>query len=275
VTDESLPTQQRFVVFTDLDATLLDHDTYAFDAAEPALDRLRREPIPLVLCSSKTRAEIEVLRVRLSNEHPFVSENGGGVFIPRGYFPAIGEAEERGDYMVVSIGDAYTDLVAVLDRASRASGVAVRGFSAMTAEEVAAATGLPIDDARRARQREFDEPFEIPDPTRASALIAAVEREGKRWTRGGRFHHVTGANDKAVAVRLLTTLYRRHAGSVTTVGLGDAPNDAGFLNEVDIPILVASPGIGRLRSLVPRGRVTTSPGPAGWNAAILDLLGGA
>ena len=263
----------RLLVFTDLDGTLLDYDTYAFDAAEPALDRLRRERIPFVLCSSKTRAEIEAVRTRLRNEHPFVSENGGGVFIPRGYFPhTIDGAEERGVYTVLPLGEPYADLTAALDRASRATGVAIRGFSAMTDDDVATATGLPLDDARRARQREFDEPFRILDPAGAGALLAALEREGKRWTHGGRFYHVTGANDKAVAVRLLTALYRRSTDRVTTVGLGDAPNDAGFLSEVDIPVLVASPEIDRLRSLVPRGRVTARPGPAGWNAAVLDLL---
>ena len=126
----------RLLVFTDLDGTLLDYDTYAFDAAEPALDRLRRERIPFVLCSSKTRAEIEAVRTRLRNEHPFVSENGGGVFIPRGYFPhTIDGAEERGVYTVLPLGEPYADLTAALDRASRVTGVAIRGFSAMTDDD--------------------------------------------------------------------------------------------------------------------------------------------
>src|SRR5215211_6339369 len=96
------------VVFSDLDGTLLDHETYAFDAARPALDRVERDGIPLVLCSSKTRAEIEPLRAELRNRHPFVSENGGAVFIPAGYFPFdVDDVEPRGDYLVVKIGDPH------------------------------------------------------------------------------------------------------------------------------------------------------------------------
>jgi predicted mannosyl-3-phosphoglycerate phosphatase (HAD superfamily) len=56
------------------------------------------------------------------------------------------------------------------------------------------------------------------------------------------------------------------------VGLGDAPNDAPFLQEVDVPILIASPRVDRLRALAPGGQVTTLEGPAGWNAAVLAVL---
>lgn len=262
-----------YLLFSDLDGTLLDHATYAFDAARPALARIRALGIPLVLCTSKTRAEVEPLRAVLGNTDPFVVENGGAVCIPEHYFPfAIEGAELRGDVLVVPIGDAYDDLVRALRRASRETGVGVRGFAEMSDAEVAAATGLPLADAHRARQREFDEPFEILDAARIGELVAAIERAGKRWTAGGRFHHITGASDKAAAVRLLTSLFRRHRGDVITVGLGDAPNDATFLNVVDLPIVVDSPRAAALHALVPHARVTSRPGPAGWNEAVLALL---
>jgi len=261
------------IVVSDLDGSLLDHATYSFEAARPALDRLRDADVPLVLCTSKTRAEVEPIRAVLDNAHPFIVENGGGVCIPTGYFPfEIEGAERRGDYVVVPLGDRYAELTGALARASRASGVSVRGFADMTDDEVAAETGLTSAEARLARQREFDEPFVVLEPAREPELLAAIDREGKRWTAGGRFHHITGANDKAGAVRLLVALYRRQLGAVRTVGLGDAPNDAPFLHVVDLPILIASPSVDRLRALVPGGRVTTLEGPAGWNAAVSAVL---
>jgi len=262
-----------FVFFSDLDGTLLDHDTYAWGAARPALERLRQRRIPLVLCTSKTRSEVEPLRFQMQNSHPFVTENGGAVFIPVRYFPFATEGAERSsDYEVIPIGTPYASLVAALERASRASGVAVRSFSKMSDEEVAAATGLLAEQARLARQREFDEPFEIVDAGQAGALLTAIEQEGMRWTTGGRFYHIHGRNDKGAAVRLLASLYRRALGEITTVGAGDAANDAGFLNEVDVPILIHSPRLDRLRALVPQGRVTRLSGPAGWNETVLALL---
>ena len=264
---------EALVLVSDLDGTLLDHTTYAFDAARPAIERLRDEGVPLVLCTSKTRAEVEAIRIALRNDHPFIVENGGGVYVPAGYFPfEIDGAERRGSYVVIPIGDPYADLVQALERASSASGVRVRGFAGMSDEEVAGATGLDLDEARLAREREFDEPFVVLDAGRADALLSAIEREGKRWTRGGRFYHITGANDKAGAVSRLLALYRRHFRTARTVGLGDAPNDASFLRVVDVAILVASPRLDQLRALVPEGRPTALPGPAGWNGAVLSLL---
>ena len=263
------------LVLSDLDGTLLDHTTYAFDAAQAALERLRDARVPLVLCTSKTRAEVEPIRAALGNAHPFIVENGGGVYVPLGYFPFETDGAERcGDYAVIPLGDPYSELTRALARASQVSGVGVRGFADMTDDEVATETGLTPAAARLARQREFDEPFVVMEPARAPELLAAIEREGKRWTAGGRFYHITGANDKAAAVRLLVTLYRRQLTDVRTVGLGDAPNDAELLREVDLPILIGSPHVDRLRALVPGGQVTTLEGPAGWNAAVLALLDG-
>jgi mannosyl-3-phosphoglycerate phosphatase len=265
--------QPSLVVVSDLDGTLLDHTTYDFAPARRALDRLRNEGIPLVLCTSKTRAEVEPLRDAMGNRDPFIVENGGGVFIPVGYFPFdVEDAELRGDYWVVSIGDRYADLVGTLERASLETGVRVQGFATMSDEAVAEATSLSLAEAHLARDREFDEPFVILDAERGQELLAAIKHAGKQWTRGGRFYNITGASNKALAVSRLAALYRRHLGVTRTVGLGDAPNDAGFLSVVDIPIVVASPHATRLRALVPRARVTDRPGPAGWNDAVLTLL---
>ena len=55
----------------DLDGTLLDHHSYSWAAAEPALARVRALQIPLVLVTSKTAAELEVLRRQLDLPHPF------------------------------------------------------------------------------------------------------------------------------------------------------------------------------------------------------------
>jgi len=221
------------VVFTDLDGTLLDRDSCDYRPALPALERLRHEGVPIVFVTSKTRAETEYWRARLDNSHPFVVENGGAAIIPAG---SIAGAPER-----IEFGDRYQDLVAALERASTASGCPVRGFHSMSAAEIAKLCGLPPDLAELARRREYDEPFEILDPGRAPALLAAIESQGKRWTRGGRFHHILGAHDKGTAVRALIALYRQAHGEVRSYGFGDAPNDAPFLAAVDQPSIVRSP----------------------------------
>lgn len=262
------------LVITDLDGTLLDHHTYSFEEALPALDLLRHSNIPVVFCTSKTRAETELWRTRIGNRHPFIVENGGAVYLPRDYFPTPPPgARESGAYLALELGAKYPELVETLRQASARSGCRVRGFAGMTAGEVAAECGMSLEQARLAQEREYDEPFTILDPDRQDLLLEAIYAAGKNAVRGGRFHHIVGGNDKAVATGRLIALYRRVAPRVRTIGLGDGLNDAPFLNLVDVPILLPSAHIERLRVAVPQGILAPGPGPRGWNQALLQIVG--
>ncbi len=75
------------IVFTDLDGTLLDSNTYSYQKSLAAINRVKEAGIPIIFCSAKTRAEQETYRRELALFHPFVVENGGAIFIPRAYFP--------------------------------------------------------------------------------------------------------------------------------------------------------------------------------------------
>lgn len=261
------------VVFTDLDGTLLDHETYAFEPALPALERLRRMRIPLVFCTSKTRAETEFWRSRTGNAAPFVVENGGAVFIPRGYFPSkAAGAVLRGEYEVLEFGTPYPRLVAALEEASMRSGCRIRPFHRMSAEEIAERARLPLEQAVLAAQREYDEPFEVLDRDRERELLKEIERQGFRWTRGGRFHHITGDNDKAAAVGALVSLCRRLAPDVRTIALGDGLNDAEMLAAADQPVVMPSAHSAQLLEMVPGARLAPGPGPAGWARVLLEMI---
>jgi mannosyl-3-phosphoglycerate phosphatase len=260
------------VVFADLDGTLLEHSTYSFAEAEPALDLLRRQRIPLVVCSSKTRSEVEFWRRLLSNEHPFIVENGGAVFLPSSYFShEVPGVVHRDGYLMLQLGTPYADLVESLRWASEESRCKVRGFSQMSVAEVSELCQMSLHHAAMAKVREFDEPFLLLEQEKAQDLLAAIELRGRHWTRGGRFYHILGDNDKATAVKLLLNQYRVVDRAVHSVGLGDGLNDAPFLNAVDVPILIRTPWLEQLQALVPRGRPTDLPGPRGWNQSILDL----
>ena len=63
------------LVFSDLDATLLDHNNYSFDAAKPAIRELKKKKIPLIFCTSKTREELLHWQKKLHIKDPFIVEN--------------------------------------------------------------------------------------------------------------------------------------------------------------------------------------------------------
>jgi len=259
------------IIVTDLDGTLLHHQSYSFEEALPALKQVRERGIPLVICSSKTRSEIEVYRKRLDNDHPFISENGGGIYIPAGYFPFHGSGAQKNGYEMISLGLPYEEIRKRFDALRDRFSIAVLGFGDMSIEEVAVLTGLTTEESRMAKERDFEEPFLFagePD----ERFLREIEGEKLRWTQG-RFFHLMGDHHKGRAVNILRKLYERRDGPVMTVGIGDSLNDLPFLVAVDRPVLVKKEtGKHDARIDIPGLVRTEGIGPAGWNEAVLELL---
>lgn len=260
------------VFFTDLDGTLLDHHSYDWQPARPAIHHLQSLHHALVLTTSKARAEVTQLHAAMGLADPIIIENGGALCLPPGYFGAPPEGSlPRDGWDLIELGTPYPVLVEALRHAAAASGVHARGFSEMEVEEVARRTGLPLETARLSHQREYDEPFVVEEGDPA-VLCSAIEAAGFQWTRGGRFFHIIQRCDKAKAVHALTALYRRHRPLERTIGLGDGLNDAKFLRAVDSAWLIPSAQTTQLALLVPNVRIAPHPGPAGWAHAVTAEL---
>jgi len=254
------------LLVTDLDGTLLDEQTYEVGPAAPALRGLAAAGVPLVLASSKTRVEMERLASTLPGMPPLalIVENGGAIVRDRG--------QEHREITV--LGAPHDKLVAALALIANEAGARLTGFSALPPPELSRLTGLSAEEVRRARFREYDEPFLLEEGDLAR-VAAAAAHHGLRVSRGGRFLHLTGATDKGRAFRVLLGLLAAGGRLFHTVGLGDAPNDVPLLQAVDEPILVPRPDgpvHEKLRAAFPQAAHAQAPGPEGWKAAVLDVL---
>jgi mannosyl-3-phosphoglycerate phosphatase len=261
------------IIFTDLDGSLLDHADYSFAGAASALAALKETDVPLVMTTSKTRPEVEELQNRLGMVHPFIVENGGGIFFPPGYPVAASEGTETaGPYQMVRLGEPYQrirDFFATVREPFQ-----LRGFGDMDVAEIKERTGLSLRAAQMAGCRDFSEPFVFIGPERIMELTPLATRAGLSITRGGRFYHLIGSGQsKGRAVRIATRILRQHkAGRVTTVGLGDSKNDLPMLAEVDIAILIPHPDGTHEPLALPGLRRVDLPGSAGWGKAVLEIL---
>jgi mannosyl-3-phosphoglycerate phosphatase len=276
---EGFLSMRRILILTDLDGSLLDACSYSYSAAHAALSAIQRISAALVLVSSKTRSEMEPIRLRLDNRHPFIVENGGALFIPHGYFPfPLQDSTRRGEYDVVELGTPYDKLRAALKDMSHTLGTRLQGFGDLSLEEVAQLTGLSPADALLATQREYDEPFVAEGASIPwNYLLEAAAIRGLRCTRGGRFYHLMGANDKGIASRRLIAWYRRLAEienqTLVTIGVGDSLNDLPMLATVDYPILVQKPDHSYDPDVqLPHLTRAVGVGPVGWNRSLIDLL---
>src|SRR4030042_1547584 len=271
-----MTTTPKLVIFSDLDGCLLDRQTYSFEPAQAALRLIKEKKLPLVLVSSKTRVEMEGYRRRLKNDHPFVSENGGAIFIPKDYFSfQFSHEREWGKYFVLELGTFYPQIIRALEFIKKETGIRIRGFHDLSEEDLVLLSGLTREEAAWAKKREYDEPFLIEGGEREIKIVQKKIRErGLNYVWGGRFHHILGKNDKGKAAQILKDLYQKEFSSIWTVGVGDSLNDLPMLSVVDYPILLKENGgfssvsLSKIKKLI----IIEETGPQAWNEAILNIL---
>lgn len=262
-TKKALP---ALIVFSDLDGTLLDHATYSWQAAVPALEALKERGIPLILASSKTSAEIAELRAETGfADCPAIVENGAGLLEPAG----AGHAPD--DDRV------HRALIAALDALPPELRGKFTGFSDWTVDEVTDRTGLPPEDAARAAMRRFSEPgLWSGSPQDRSRFEALLARQGITARQGGRYLTLSYGATKADRMREIAARYASGDESPRMIALGDAPNDIEMLETADIGVIVANSHAKPLPELdgEKAGRIvrTQKPGPEGWNESVLRII---
>jgi mannosyl-3-phosphoglycerate phosphatase len=271
-----MTTTRKLVIFTDLDGTLLDPNTSSFESAQPALRLIRQRGIPLVLSSSKTRAEIEIYQKRLENDHPFISENGGAIFIPKDYFSFQYPYDRESDrFFVLELGTFYLRIIEVLESVKRETRIPIKGFSDLTEKEISSLYGLSLEEATLAKRREYDEPFLIEGGEKEVDIVKRkIEERGMNYVWGGKFHHILGKNDKGRAVEILKELYENQFFSIYTIGIGDSLNDIPMLRVVDHPILLeGGDGVSfEPLSSIHNLTIMHGTGPETWGKVILNRI---
>ena len=246
------------LIFSDLDATLLDHNTYSFQEALPALQLIRKRKIPLILSSSKTYDEMIVIRKELNNHDPFIYENGSGIYF---------EGNK------VSLGISHSEISNLLqDLKKRFSFIS---FYELGPEGIQKETGLDIYASERAYRREFTEPLIWKDSTQNLIIFKQLlQQNNLTAAQGGRFLTISSPKNKGDALLWVKKRYESIAKmKITTIGLGDSENDINMLNCADNAIIVRHPkklppNINGHASLI----ITDAIGPKGWNEAIINIL---
>ena len=256
------------IIFTDLDGTLLDK-TYSFKKAIPALKLLEKKKNPLIICTSKTRAEIEYYRKKLGNKDPFISENGGAIFIPKNYFNFKFKCDKKDNkYFIIKLGIDYKKLINILKKIKKEK-YSVVGFSDMSIKEVAKDTGLSLNQAKLAKKRGFDEAFKILDKKDEKEILKLIKKNKFNYTVGGRYYHLMEKSDKGKAVKILSNLLRKKFGKIETVGIGDSRNDFEMLDKTDISYLVQRPNGSYASEKYIKAE---GIGPVGWGKAVKEVL---
>jgi mannosyl-3-phosphoglycerate phosphatase len=279
---------RKTVVFSDIDGTLIDIFTRNYGKSKELVKKLEESSIPVVLCSSKTWAEQDMIRKDLGLEgEPFIIENGGAVIIPDGYFEGDGRTDDDlqhhgvirvvDGYRVIELGRSSAEIRKGLQHVRRKTGTAFKGVSDLSIEELAKIVGMTHDDAERMSKRQYGETILEIDKTEKVQFEQVLSEEGLQVIHGSRYFDVTAGNDKGKAVRILMDLYRKKLGDDTIfIGIGDSPNDIPMLKLTDVAILVQKHD-GTWTEvdnniIITRVMKVEGIGPAGWEKAFATII---
>jgi len=269
------------MIVTDLDGSLLDHYTYSFAAALPVLRQLQASDIPVVLCSSKTRSEMQLLREQLALLNcPYIVENGAAVYVPKSHYPNLTLDTELAPVDGAPpewrklFGSDRAHWQSLLDNLPERFHGHFRQLSQMSIGQITDITGLSPDDARRAAQREFGEPIQWRGgDTLKMDFINELEQLGATVLQGGRFLHVVGNWNKGRALKWLAESINGTGGAPITIALGDSQNDVAMLEAADHAIVIKSPVHDAPKLKRTQGIIyTRATGPSGWAEGLRALL---
>lgn len=251
----------QLAVLTDLDGTLLDHHSYDWRPAEPALRALAERQIPVIAVTSKTAAEMPAILADIPYLSDLYSCENGAVLV-----------DARGDdTRLETLGEPMAHLVEVYRQIKQQFGFCCLGFHEVTAKQVVAWTGLSLVEAQAAQQRHATLPIYWPDATeqQQASFVEAASEQGLKVLVGGRFLHLCGHANKGSA---LSAIRRKLAPGVRILALGDGANDDAMLAKADWGVRIpAAITPDRPETLAGLSRAT-KPGPEGWNESVLSWL---
>lgn len=236
---------ERLLVFTDLDGTLLDHHDYSHDAADTLLAELERMHVPVIPATSKTAAELLEIRKELNNRHPFIIENGAAVYIPENYFrmrPP--DTAVVNGFWVKAFTEPRQHWQSLLRSLNRDFEESYTTFEQAGVEGIMEMTGLEREKAGQAAMRGYGEPvYWRGTESEKEKFIQQLEERGAAVLQGGRFLHVSGTCNKGSALRWLTRQYQSDdpGQSFITIAAGDSQNDVAMLEAADMALIIRSP----------------------------------
>ncbi|MEN8662208.1 MAG: HAD-IIB family hydrolase [Lentimonas sp.] len=267
--------QKKLLVVTDLDASLLDHD-YSWEAAKPALAKLKSMGVPLVLNSSKTVYEMKDLAAEIGTFAPVVAENGGILAVPEGMGLLQDDNRSRtGDYVIEVNGLSRDFILSVAHELRELEVFSFSGFADWSVGQVADRTGLSLSKAQRAKQRFATEPILWEGTvSRRREFEEALIAKGIRVLKGGRFFHLMGNADKADGTAAALKLYQKAQPDVewVVVALGDSANDLAMLEAADIAVVLPHADGPHINPKAPRVVHAPFTASKGWSTALLSIL---
>ena len=256
----------KILIFTDLDGSLLDRDTFKFDEIKDYIRQLISKGIFIIPNTSKTEKEILEFINDLGSSLPFISENGAainGLDLLNANFPKkLILSREKADLFNI-----FKDTV------PRNLQNKCKWLSDMDKKKQSLIFGLKDKKLSMALDRQYTIPF-LFDGTKneKNELSKIIKNQDLYLQDGGRVINLTDKVNKANALKVFVRFFEKDNINVKTIAVGDNYNDLDMLKTSDFPCLVFNDKF--TLDEIPISNLITSdkPSPEGWADVIKMAL---
>ncbi|MDC3119038.1 mannosyl-3-phosphoglycerate phosphatase-related protein [Prochlorococcus sp. AH-716-K03] len=251
-------------VVSDVDGTLMDH-SYDLTPAKETIKLLQELSIPVILCTSKTAAEVKVIRKQLNLTDPYIVENGAAIY---------GESLKKVNGEII-LGEKYVKLEKILLSISKEINYDLIPLNNISDKEATDLTGLNGNSLKLMRERYWSMPFLNPPESKEEEINISCKRFNVEIFRGNRMSHMLSINsNKGKAINALKKYSNK--SNIKIIGLGDSPNDLPLLLNSDYKIVIPSPCGPNLKLLEKlngyKYTLASEPNGYGWTSEINNLI---
>ena len=258
-------------IFTDLDATMLDEDTFS---CWPILETIRaidRSGIFIIPNTSKTEWETKRFLESVALKVPFAIENGAKFIWPR---------ENECFESSTPRNFVFGTPVAEIERRWATSDLAdlknhFRLLDTLERTHQETILGLTSQDLRQCLEREYSQLFVSNAQFRTTSdLFKSLHSNGLKLSRGGRVFTLSGLHDKSGPIHYVRAFYKKlNKEPPPIIAIGDGENDEEMLRAADIPCVIPRKN-GYCLTLPGSLRPIYAPDPApfGWRYAAKKAL---
>ena len=259
--------KKQIIIFTDLDGSLLNKDTFRFDEIEDYFRELISKGIKIIPNSSKTEAELSDFNNQYNLNLSFIAENGSSI---HGLNLMHKNLSEK-----ISLSKS-TDQIYTIYNENIPSNLKnkITFILKLNSKEQQEIFGLPLDKMMLALKRNYSLPIQfVGNEIEKNEFIKIIKHVGLTVQTGGRIMNICDNVNKSKAMsKALKLISKKLEGEIVTIGVGDNENDIEMIKQSNYPCLVKNENFNSSLINIDNLIKSSEPSPRGWSDVIKKAI---
>ena len=254
------------LIFSDLDGSILDRETFKFDQIKDYIISLIDRGIIIIPNSSKTEKEIEKFNEELGVKLPYISENGSsiqGLNLINANFPNKIVLSREKEELIKIFNDKIPEQLK--DKCIQ--------ISKINKKEQEKIFGQKDDNLKNALNRKYTLPFLFKgDKNEKNKLSKILSDNSLTLQEGGRVINLCDNINKVKSMNKVIKILRKTEDKIKSIAVGDNYNDLDMLKSCDVPCLVFNDKFKLDQINIDNLIFSNMPSPEGWADVIKKAL---